>query len=245
MASRIIISMTIIVLVLVSLLGCGGDSEKSLAPTELSMTGGTLPVAITNEAYSHTITVSGGKINYEFELDHDLLPPGIIAEWVDNDLVFHGTPTQTGTYTIPVTVIDSYDDTDMATFIIEVADTVALGGTWNMVITVTVGGGDCAGEEGVYPGVSVNITQAGSAVTVSGFLGDPGNVLTGSVSGTNDEVITISGSYPEDGGTTTATHIWTRTSPTTMTGTESWSWTDGILNCPGSQSTVVCNKVSK
>ncbi len=226
----------------VAFAGCS-SSDKTSAPSDLAMAGGVLPLAITQESYSQTVVVTGGKLNYEFELNHDLLPPGIIAEWVDNDLVFHGNATTVGTYTIPVTVIDANKDTADAVFVINVADTIGIEGTWSMVITVTNATQDCAGEEGVSPPVLVTISQSGSGVSVAGFLGDPSNVLVGTIGGANSDILTVSGSYGEDGGTTTATHVWQLDSETTMTGTESWSWTNGVNSCPGSSSTVVCTKV--
>lgn len=233
----------LLVMCAVVLSGCG-SSNKTVAPSTLAFSGGTLPLAIAQHSYTHTAVATGGQLNYEFELDHDLLPPGIVAEWVDNDLVFHGNGTVAGTYTVPVTVIDANKDTALATFVINVAANNNIAGTWSVAITVTLATQDCAGEEGPSPAVLVTIGQTGSALTATGWLGNSSIVLAGTIGGENGNVVTISGSYPEDSGTTTATHTWTLTSASTMSGTESWSWTDGANGCPGSQATVVCNKVA-
>jgi len=222
--------------------GCSDSSNKTVAPSTLSISGGTLPLAIAQHTYFHTVEASGGALNYEFELDHALMPPGITAEWDNNDLVIRGTGTQAGSYTVPVTVIDADKDEATTTLVINVAADNNIAGNWNLVITVTLATQDCTGEEGEYPAVPVTIIQNGSSLTVSGFLGDGSISLDGSIGGVNGNVVTIAGSFPEEGGTTTVTHTWSLISLTHMSGTEDWSWTDGQDSCPGSKSTVVLTR---
>ena len=102
--------------------------------------------------------------------------------------------------------------------------------------------GSCAGEEGTYPSVPITITQTGNTLSAKGWLGVPSNELTGSIGGDNGNVVTLSGVLPEEGGFTTISFVWTLTSPNAMSGTEDWSWTDGIDSCPNSKSTVVCTR---
>jgi len=119
-------------------------------------------------------------------------------------------------------------------------DPVDPAGTWILNVTVTDATGDCDGEEGISTPETITITITGGTeqpfnVSVSGFLGNPANVLTGTF---DNNRLLISGSYAEDGGTTTATHDLVATSDNRMVGDEAWGWTDGILSCPGSTSTV-------
>jgi hypothetical protein len=116
-----------------------------------------------------------------------------------------------------------------------------LNGSWSLTILVTTATGACLGEAGQQSTESVNFSVSGSSapyqVTASGFLGVGGNVLTGTLNAQG--LITISGSYPEEGGTTTATHTLQRTSDTAMGGVEAWNWNDGQGGtCPGSTATV-------
>jgi hypothetical protein len=230
-------------LALFAVAGCGGDDDPvTPTPSSLTFKGGVLPMAIAQHSYSWTVSASGGKKNYEFDLDHDLLPPGIVAESVDNDLVFHGNATQAGSFSIPVTVIDADKKEVSATFTINVGADSNIADVWSVTVTVTVATGDCAGETGPSPAVPITITQTGSTLSAKGWLGLDSNVLTGSTGGDNGNVVTLSGTIPEEGGNTTITHIWTLTSPNSMSGTEDWSWTDGVDSCPNSKSTVVCTR---
>jgi hypothetical protein len=77
-------------------------------------------------------------------------------------------------------------------------------------------------------------------VTARGFLGSPNNVLTGTFDANNR--LLISGSYPEDGGTTSPLHDLVATSQNRMEGTETWNWTDGSGSCPNSRSNVTATR---
>jgi len=118
-------------------------------------------------------------------------------------------------------------------------------GVWTFSITVTKATQDCAGEEGDSSSNPITITKTGSEppyeITASGFLGISTNTLTGTF---DDNVLTISGSYPEETGTTSPEHVLIATSNNEMRGTETWNWTDSIGNqCPGSTSDVVATRV--
>ncbi len=113
-----------------------------------------------------------------------------------------------------------------------------IAGVWLFKVNVTAANGACAGESGLST-ETITITQTGSAfpyaVAASGWIGQPTSTISGSLTATG---MVLSGSYPEDGGTTTTTHTLTRTSLTTFTGTEAWSWTDGNGVCPNGAATV-------
>jgi hypothetical protein len=74
-------------------------------------------------------------------------------------------------------------------------------------------------------------------VTISGPFGDSGpQNLNGNLT---SGVVSVGGSYPEDGGTTTATHTLTvAPDEQSMSGTEAWSWTGPGGSCPESASDV-------
>ncbi len=117
-------------------------------------------------------------------------------------------------------------------------------GVWRVGIVVTVATGACDGEVGESSVEDITITKTGSAppynVTASGFLGDPANVLTGTFDANNR--LLLSGSYPEDGGTTTAEHDLIAVSPDRMEGVENWTWSGTEGTCPGSQSSVTADR---
>ena len=75
---------------------------------------------------------------------------------------------------------------------------------------------------------TVVITQTGDNVEVVDSYN--GAVYTGTVSGTN---YTMSGSYPDEGGTTTITINLSLTSNTSGSGSWTVHWTDGTYNCNG------------
>ncbi len=116
-----------------------------------------------------------------------------------------------------------------------------IAGVWTFDVQVTIATGACEGEEGDGSVTDITITQTGAGpfvVNAKGFLGSNSNTLTGTLSA-NGNTLVIAGSYPEDGGTTTATHTLNRTSLTRFDGTESWNWTGDGGDCPGSEASVV------
>jgi len=75
--------------------------------------------------------------------------------------------------------------------------------------------------------VDLLIVQIGDALTVT----IDGVVYNGTLSGTEG---TWSGSYPEDGGTTSQQFTVTFTNNNSMlSGGSTWTWTDGIGGCSG------------
>jgi len=114
-------------------------------------------------------------------------------------------------------------------------------GVWIFDIVVTDGTGVCDGEEGESSGHPITITKTGSVppynIVATGFLGSPNNVLTGTFDANNR--LLISGSYPEDGGTTSPSHDLVATGQNRMNGTETWNWVGASGSCPNSKSSVV------
>ena len=110
-------------------------------------------------------------------------------------------------------------------------------GFWNLSIDVTVATGVCAGEEDAPIEVTeALITEQDGVVTATGiWSSESGSVsLTGVVAGSTN-TITFGGAYAEDGGTTTTLYTL---NPSSMSGSEAWSWNGPGGSCPGSQSIV-------
>lgn len=98
-------------------------------------------------------------------------------------------------------------------------------GTWNVVTQVNA----IACGEGTYSESEVySVTQTDGNLTVS--VG--GASYSGSISGNN---FSWSGSFMEDGGTTTSNMSGTvAANGNSLSGSSSWSWTDGVESCDGS-----------
>jgi hypothetical protein len=121
-----------------------------------------------------------------------------------------------------------------------------LTGDWNFGVTIVEETGVCAGNNEPPWNADAQITQTGVAVVISGNWnsteGTGPHAFVGTLSGRDLEAV---GSYPEGGGTTTATYNlvvdadWNR-----MTGNEIWTWTDGENSCVNSRSLVVANRVN-
>jgi hypothetical protein len=93
-------------------------------------------------------------------------------------------------------------------------------GTWNTADTYVYN--NC-GDPVTYETSTVTITQTGDTWTDNEFY-------YGTVNGAT---YTANASYPEDGGTTTSRIIWTLSSSTSGTYTDTWSWTNGTNSCSG------------
>ena len=81
-------------------------------------------------------------------------------------------------------------------------------------------------------------------MTLSGFLGKPSNILTGII--TLDDgvwILTASGEYPEDGGTTITSFKLYVNSTSDLSGDEDWSWRGVTGSCPDGKSAVTATRV--
>jgi len=105
-------SILLIVLVL-----CNSCSElfDCIASTKPELESKTLQSTLSGQPYEDVITASVKNTSndadffYIFSIDGDL-PPGIMYSEEGRDLVFHGVPTQTGTYSFKVTVLIEYPE---------------------------------------------------------------------------------------------------------------------------------------
>lgn len=100
-----------------------------------------------------------------------------------------------------------------------------LRGTWS--VSEVVNATDCG--EGIYNdyyNLEV-ISQNGSSITVSNSI----DQFTGTLSGNS---LTWSGSYPEDGGTTSS-NVGLTVAPScnSLSGSARWSWSNGVDSCSG------------
>jgi hypothetical protein len=126
-------------------------------------------------------------------------------------------------------------------------DLIDPAGVWQFGVLVAVATGACDGEAGEAWSFPITITKTGSAppydIVAKGFLGDPTNVLEGTF--TEDNQLVVSGSYPEDGGTTEPRHELVAVSDDRLEGNEYWDWNDGEGNsCPGSRSLVTADRIN-
>lgn len=98
-------------------------------------------------------------------------------------------------------------------------------GTWDM--TEVVDATDCG--DGTYTeNITYTVTQNGCNITVVPSS-NPSLSFSGSV---NNDRISWKGSWPEDGGTVTAT-IDITINGNSLSGSATWSWTDGSDSCSG------------
>lgn len=104
-------------------------------------------------------------------------------------------------------------------------------GTWD--ITETMGSNDCGELPGETDNYEVTVTMNGNDVTVV----TPVGTFTGTLDG---DQLEWTGSYPEDGGTTTITSmdLTVSSNGSSLSGTTRWRWTDGNTSCSGRTSVV-------
>lgn len=99
-------------------------------------------------------------------------------------------------------------------------------GTWLIQEEILTASGVCAGEIGRRESYSLSVSQNGNGITVV----SPAGTFNGSLNGNRIE---WRGSYPEDGGTTTITGMNVTYTSTQLSGTTSWTWSDGSTTCVG------------
>lgn len=143
-----------------------------------------------------------------------------------SSIVFSGTPTIPGQYTFSATVSDSTGSAATATFSFQAIPKSALFGTWQFAITVTSANGRCS-STGPSPPVAIQFGPPSSSVNdfdATGFLGAPSNRLRGSA--ISDGRVRLIGCYFEDRGVNFTRHVLSLTSPTELSGDETWEWHD-------------------
>ena len=102
-------------------------------------------------------------------------------------------------------------------------------GTWSVA---EVDSSNCD-DSGATRTTTWNVTQNGSSVTVTAIGSNA--ALTGTITG---NTINLQGSFPEDGGITTVTSTTITVSATgnSISGSETWTWSDGFDFCFGTTS---------
>jgi hypothetical protein len=106
-----------------------------------------------------------------------------------------------------------------------------LTGTWTITET---GVSDCPAKSTFTRGpYQATIEQLNGHLTVQAFSSS----LTGSIAGDN---VSWTGSYPEDGGTTTVTSmtLTVDVDGNILTGTAEWTWSDGRVSCAGTSQAI-------
>ncbi len=103
--------------------------------------------------------------------------------------------------------------------------TTDLTGTWRINESDSSNCGGDGSTTGTW-----TVTQTGSSVTVQS--GSRNITLSGTLTG---NTLNLQGSFPEDGGTTAVTRSNITVGPTgnTISGTETWLWSDGFDSCSG------------
>jgi large repetitive protein len=102
-----ILSLILLTLILVGLVGC--TNATTTAPPALTVTTATLSEATINVAYTQQLTASGGVAPYTWSVIAGNLPAGITLSPAG---LLAGTPTQSGSFSFTVQVVDSAATTD-------------------------------------------------------------------------------------------------------------------------------------
>ncbi|MCB1181896.1 hypothetical protein KDM41_00530 [bacterium] len=230
-------------LTLLALSGCEseGPDKNTTAPATLVFAGDRLPLGLLGATYGETLGVTGGRTPYVFAFDAADLPAGLADQSTATAFGLGGVPTAAGTFTIPLTVTDADKATASTVVTVVVAGSFDPVGGWSYHTLVTVANGGCDGEEGDETTYGVTITRTGTAVTLKGLLGDDANQVAGTWNGNR---LTLTGTYPEDGGFTTGTHNLVVYTPNLMSGLEDWDWGPiaGASTCPVSVSRITATR---
>lgn len=91
-------------------------------PLELSTT--SLPPGTLDKPYSVALTATGGLAPYSWTVPNDLLPPGLTFDAAAGAI--SGTPTQTGTYSFPVSVADALQQNASRTLTITITSPLTI-----------------------------------------------------------------------------------------------------------------------
>lgn len=236
-----------------------GESGSGLtAVPPLTLASATLSESVVSEPYtSADIRPSGGKTPYLYSVTGGGLPAGLRISGFDDYFRIDGTPTTFGEYVFDITVNNSGETTGGVKATFKLAVIPNLRGNWMLTTTVTVAKGVCAGEGGTSTDF-ITVTQIGRKVTFSGFQSSSASQLTGGilspkspsadhpewVNDTTQWVVIVTGSYWEDGGTTTSTRRLTINTESDMTGKESWTWVGGGGSCPDGEADQTATRVS-
>ncbi len=129
------------------------------------------------------------------------------------------------------------EDTDLdGNSIIDCTECAYVEGIW--LILVTNISSSCG--TGTDWNSTIQLQQRGCVLESTGIKGSS-FVVSGSASG--DTIVIGPGSYPEDGGYTTSTFFLTKSTDTTLSGTESWSWLGPDTPCNAGSANVTASKI--
>jgi Putative Ig domain len=142
--SRLLLS--VIGMLVVSLVGCGGNNSTNNHPVALLIATGSLPSGTVGAAYQQPLAASGGTAPYTWSLTSasNTLPAGLT---LNSAGVITGTPTTAETFSFSVQVTDSSASTAAAPLSITInpaallASATALNFTTSTAQTFTVSGG--------------------------------------------------------------------------------------------------------
>jgi len=237
-------------LALVSLPGIDLTFTTLPPPPVLSLDKVILPMGIVGEVYSTDIRPTGGNLPYSFSVSGGVFPAGLRLTSLTDRCKIEGTPTEYGEFSFTITVRDGASTPSSASAAFKMIVVPNIAGKWAFSTTVTAAGGQCSEEVGRVTNTTITVVQSGTAVDFSGWVGNPTSLLSGSISTPSaltggKWLITIKGTYPEDGGTTAATRTLTLDSPATMSGNETWSWSGPGGDCTGGLATMTVTKIPK
>jgi hypothetical protein len=237
----------------------GTSGSGLIAGTPLTLTSTTLPDGLVTKSYNTEIKPNGGQTPYTYSLASGSLPAGLSIHSYGDYCGIEGTPTAYGQYKFEIAVDDSAVSTSAVTATFNLTVFPNLDGKWMMTTTVTQANGVCAGEGGTSTR-EITVTQNGKNVTFSGFSGSQANQLNGAIlppngscidvikntvirNDTEQWVVYVSGSYPEDFGTTSSTRRLVINTATTMSGVEDWTWVGGGGDCPDGKGVITATRI--
>jgi hypothetical protein len=244
---------------------CGsGTSVTPLtaATPSLTLASATLPDGVVGQLYTtDDVKPTGGITPYSYSIIPGSLPAGLSIVPLGDHFRIEGTPTAYGQYEFDITVNNSGETTGGVKATYKLTVIPNLNGKWMMTTTVTQANGACAGESGTSTR-EITVTQNGKNVTFSGFQGSQANQLNGAIlppkssfidvikntvirnDSAEQWVVYVSGSYPEDFGTTTSTRrLVINDTASRMDGEESWSWTGGGGTCPDGKGVITTTRI--
>jgi hypothetical protein len=105
-------------------------------------------------------------------------------------------------------------------------------GEWSVHETASTSSSYCIASNGEISDYTITVTQTGCRISV---VAD-GNTFNGFIDGNR---ICWTGSYPDNGGTTTIENmsLTVNDAGTEFSGSSSWTWTDGVGTCNGTTTT--------
>ena len=151
--------------------GCGDVQWFPPSAPSVVVTTATLASGVISTTYSQSLTAEGGTTPYTWTITNGALPTGLT---LSTSGVISGTPTVTGTSSFTVSVSD--------------ASAPALTGTKALSIQINATGGT------LTPGQSLIISSGQSVLVPSGTTITANSILT-TVTGDNNNIITVAGAF--------------------------------------------------